>query len=373
MKILHLTESVGWSGGAAQLLELSNSLREKGHECALACPPDGELARRARDKGLRTVPFKPFQDYDLLSAWRLARVLNEEKPDLLHAHHPRAHAVGLAAKFLSRSKPVFLVTRRVSFPIPKNPFSRIKYVNSYVDRYIAVSEAVKKILAESGIPPEKIEVILSGVDPKVFFPKPPDRELLESLKIPPERPVIGKIANYGSWKGQDVFLKAATEVLRRGIPASFLLAGRDTDGPDLKNKAKEIGLPEGSVFFLGFRRDVPEILSCLSLSVNAATEGEGLSGALRESLAMSVPVIAGDTGGNRELVLPGETGELFPPGDHQALAEKMTALLRDPERARTLAEKGRKLVLEKFTVEASVEKTIRLYEKLLAPGLTHPL
>lgn len=365
MKILHLTESVGWSGGAAQLLELSKNLREKGHDCVLACPPHGELAQRARDKGLRTIPFQPFQDYDLLSAWRLARVLDEEKADILHAHHSRSHAVGLIAKFLSRSKPAFIVTRRVSFPIHKNPFSQIKYVNSHVDSYIAVSQAIREILAVAGVPKEKIEVIPSGVDPKLFFPKTPNKELLKNLKIPENRPVIGKISNYGSWKGQDVFLKAAAEVIKQGISASFLLAGRDTDSPDLKNKAKEIGLPQDSVFFLGFRRDVPEILSCLSLSVNSATEGEGLSGALRESLAMSIPAIASDTGGNRELVIPGETGELFPPGDHQALAGKMIGLLKDPGRAKSLAEKGRKLVLEKFTVEKSVEKTIQLYEKLL--------
>src|SRR5688500_3599730 len=109
MKALFLSESQGWSGGAAPLLALARGLGGRyGWDIRLASPVDGEVAARARHAGIPHIPFHPRKDYDLPSAFRLARLCEAEGIDVLHAHHPRAHAVGLAAMYVARRRPVFL-------------------------------------------------------------------------------------------------------------------------------------------------------------------------------------------------------------------------------------------------------------------------
>ncbi|HVE11890.1 MAG TPA: glycosyltransferase [Elusimicrobiota bacterium] len=366
MKILFVTESQGWSGGAAQLLLLAKGLKAKGADVRLASPEDGEVARRAKAAGIPHIPFHPRQDYDLVSAARLARILDAERFEVLHAHHPRAHAVCVAAAYLASNRPVLVVTRRVSFPLPKNVFSRLKYRNPRIDGFVAVAEAIRQELLRGGVRAERVRTIPSGVETADFAPRPKDEALAAELGLPAGVPVIGKIGNHGEWKGQDHFLAAAAALAKRGRRAVFVLAGRDTDSEDLLAKAKELGLEPGTARFLGFRADVPRILSLLSVSVNAATKGEGISGALRESLAMGVPVCASDAGGNAELVEDGVTGRLFKAGDPEDLARVLAELLDDPAAARAQAERGRALVLERYSVDKMVERTDEYYRELAA-------
>ena len=122
----------------------------------------------------------------------------------------------------------------------------------------------------------------------------------------------------------------------------------------------------GKVVQAGYRTDIPEIISALDISVNAPRAGEGLSGAVRESLAVGRPVVATDVGGNRELVRDGETGLLVPPDDPTALASALARFLDDRGLARRLASEGERFVRENLTVERMVEETERLYRRILA-------
>jgi glycosyltransferase involved in cell wall biosynthesis len=364
--VLKVSESHGWSGGAAQLRSLAIGLKARGAQVAVACPPGGELWRRLESDGFDLFPFEPFQDYDVFTAWRLAGIIKKLKPDIVHAHHNRAHGVALASTLFLRPAPPLVVTRRVSFKIWAHPFSKLKYLSRRIKGYVAVAGNIRDRLLEIGVEPERVTVIPSATDPADYPPSVPDAELARELKLPAGVPVIGKIGHHGAWKGQDVFLKAAAKVLK-SRRAVFISIGRDTDGPELGGLVRELGI-EDSVRLLGFRRDVPRLLSLMSACVNAAVEGEGISGALREALAMGVPVIASDAGGNRELVEPGRTGELFPVRDDQALADKISGLLEDPARAKKLAEAGRAKVLDEFGVDRMVERTLEFYDKVLGRG-----
>lgn len=365
MNVLFVSESQGWSGGAAQLLALGKGLKSLDWPVTLASPEDGEVARRAVEAGLGYVPFFPRQDYDLISAYRLARLLEAEKIDVLHAHHPRAHAVCLASLYLSSRRPAFFVTRRVSFPLPRNPFSRLKYRNPRIDGFVAVAESVRETLIAGGVEADRVRTIPSGVDTEVFRPGPADEALRSELKIAPDVPVIGKIGNYGEWKGQSVFLEAAVKFLAEGREAVFLMAGRDTDSDGMREEVTRRGLPGESVRLLGFRTDVPRLLSICSVSVNAALRGEGISGALRESLAMRVPVVASDAGGNPELVVEGKTGRLFKAGSSEELSRVLGEVLDRPEEAREQTEEGCRVVAERYSVEMMVRRTSEYYREVV--------
>ncbi|MDP2867046.1 MAG: glycosyltransferase, partial [Elusimicrobiota bacterium] len=184
LKILHITESFGWSGGAAQALSLARELRALGHENLIACPAAGDLGRKAAADGFKVLHFQPKRDYDLKTAFALSRLLDEIKPDLLHAHHPKAHAMGLLAKFLAKHKPVFVFTRRVSHPIVTGFFAKLKYTSRLIDGCIAVAESVRGLLLAYGLHTSRVRTIYSGTDTDRFSPRPPDPGIVKELALP---------------------------------------------------------------------------------------------------------------------------------------------------------------------------------------------
>jgi L-malate glycosyltransferase len=282
----------------------------------------------------------------------------------VHAHHPRAHALALLAGVFG-PVPNLVVSRRVSFRLNRwNVFSQLKYRSSRIRRFVAVSSDIGEVLKRGGVAPEKVAVIPSGVDLERYSPRPPDERLRAALGLPAGRPVVGNLTHYSWWKGQTVFLEAARRALDAGVDAHFLLVGKDTDGEEARAKVRSLGL-EANVSLAGFRTDMPEVLSLLAASVVSSLAGEGLSGVLRESMAMGVPVAATDVGGNRELVLDGETGCLVPPGDAAALAGAIGRLLADKAFAAACARAARRRVRDNYSLPSMIERTEKLYEELL--------
>lgn len=373
MKILLATETRGWSGGAAQTLALARGLAARGHAVRIACRSGSEIGRRAAAERLETATLRFRGDADVASALALHRLVRADGIEVLHAQHPRAHGVCLLATLCAPAAPRLVVTRRVSFPVGTNPFSRWKYSSRRIDALVAVSGGIREALIAGGARAERIHVIYSGVDPATFRPSPPAvlDALRETLALAPDTPCIIKVANFADWKGQDTFLRAAALLVRAGLQARFVLAGRDTDGPACRALIEALALTD-HVRPLGFRTDVADLLALAQLSVNAARGGEGLSGALRESLALAVPVVATDVSGNRELVMPGRTGWLVPPDDPAALATAIREALEKPAEAARLAEQGRARVLAELTVDRMVERTESLYRRVLAADQHEP-
>ncbi|OGR80721.1 MAG: hypothetical protein A2X32_09260 [Elusimicrobia bacterium GWC2_64_44] len=366
LKILHITESFGWSGGAAQALYLARELRALGHENIIACPLGGDLGRKAGADGFEVRHFQPRRDYDLKTARALARLLEELKPDVMQAHHPKAHAMGLLAKFLSSHKPVFIFTRRVSHPIVKGFFAKLKYTSSLIDGVIAVADSVRGILTDYGVEPGRVRTVYSGTDPARFSPRPPDAGILKELALPPGLPVVMLVGNFSAHKGQHILLRAARELYARGLDFALVFAGRGTDSAELKALYRAESLPEEKARFLGLRDDVENLLTAASVSVNAAVKGEALSGSIRESLAMGVPAVASDISGNSEIVKEGVTGLLFPPGDSAALAARLETVLKDPGLRERFSAASVSLVRENFTTAIMARRTLEYYRELLA-------
>ena len=362
---MHLSESFGWSGGAAQALALAGRLKVLGHENMVACPQGGDLWGKAAAAGLEVAPFRPRRDYDLPCAYRLAHFLERWKPDIINAHHPKAHAMALMAKAIARRKPVLVVTRRVSHPLLDTFFARLKYKSPLVNGYITVAESIRRMFLAYGLPPEKVRTIYSGVDTARFTPSAPSAKIIGELALPPGVPVVGLIGNYSFDKGQHVFAEAAGRLSGEGVKFILLLAGRDTDSAAVKDLLARKGFPLDQTRLLGLRQDVPALLSVMSVSLNCAVRGEALSGSIRESMAMGIPVIASDISGNGEIVRADKTGLLFPPGDDSALSVRLKYALSSPDALRAMAGRGLALVREDFTVDVMARKTFLYYRELL--------
>jgi glycosyltransferase involved in cell wall biosynthesis len=363
MRIMQVNSSWGWSGGQSQVLELSTGLAARGHAVVVVGNPESELVRRAGLRGLETREVYMKKEYNLGAVFALRRLMKDLSIDVVHVHKPVPFSLGSPAASWAKV-PVFVVSRRVSFPIGRNPFSAFKWRHLRIDAVVAVSRQIRDGLVEFGFPPEKVEVIYSGTDPQVFHPGYSGARIREEFGLSEDTRVVTKLANYFEWKGYRVFLEAAAELVKEFPYIAFLCVGHRNDFfPEMREIAARLGI-EDHVVFTGFRNDIPEIVAASDVTVNCAIRGEGLAGVLRESLAMEVPVVASDAGGNGELVVDGVTGRLVPKGDVQATAKAIADVLNNPEDASIMARRGRDRVMNEFTLEAMVEKTEACYQRL---------
>jgi L-malate glycosyltransferase len=358
MRILYLTESMKWSGGAHQLLLMAAALKRKGHQITVGCQEGSDVARRAEETGLPVERLRLRQDYDALAAYRVSRLVRRDGIEVLHAQHPTAHAIGLMAAAMSRV-PVFAVTRRVIFPMRKNLFSRLKYLSKRIDGYVAVAGAVRDELVKAGVRPERIAVIPSVTEGRAASPEEGAR-LRRELGLT-KGPIIGTVANYADFKGQDFLVEAMPTVLAKHPEARLILAGRDTE--QLRPMVARLGL-EDKVLLAGFRTDVPVILAALDLFVLPSLK-EAAATALREAMAAGVPCIGTRVGGIPELIVDGETGYLVPAADSAALADAIVRVLDTPEAARRMGMAAQSRHRSAFSVEAACNAMESFYERLL--------
>jgi len=364
LKILHISEAYGWSGGANQALSLAKKLNEKGHINYIASPENGDLFIKSKQDSIETINFNPKSKSAVIDGFKLAKIIDEIGFDIIHAHHPKAHNAAVVAKIFSKSKPLLFVSRRVTHQLPSNIFAKFKYKTKNVNAYIAVCKYVANMLIDYGIEKERVFVVYSGVDKTKFFKREKDIEFKKSLGIDENETVITLIGNFSYDKGQHILIEALSILEKKGYRFSAIFAGRNTDTFQIKEMFfSKISKNKG--IFLGLRNDVDKILNITDISINAAIKGEALSGSIRESLAMGVPSIASNIGGNSEIIKNGENGFLFTPGNFIELSQKIEKILNDKELREKFLENAIKTIDENFTIDTMAQKTFEIYMKFL--------
>jgi glycosyltransferase involved in cell wall biosynthesis len=360
LRILQLYPKADYFTGAAiQLRELAAGLQRRGHEVIVATRPSPVWTEKARELGLthRAVPMA--SEVDVRSVTRLARILRAHRIQIVHAQKGKARTLALLAGLVVPI-PVLVLNRGVSFPL--NRLNRLGYTMRRVTAIVAVCESIKRGLVAAGVPAEKIEVIYSGTDTDRFHPGVDGAGVRRELGLAPEQFLIAQIG-VRSRKGNADVIDAMAVIAARAPQARLLIVGARNPAP-LLERAEARGVRD-RVHVRGYREDVPQILRASDCCVDASWEGQGLTGALRESLAVGTPVVATNLEGNPELVRHGETGLLVPPRDVGALADAILILAGDPGAARAMGRAGRELVVARFSTLAKVERTEALYRRLL--------
>lgn len=348
-----------YTGAAIQLLELAEGLRRRGHEVVIATRPSEAWAGKLRQVGIAHYALPMSSEVDLRSAVALVRILRRHRIQIVHAHKGKARTLAMLAGLLVKI-PVLILNRGVSFPL--DTFNRLGYVTRRVTAIVAVCESIKRGLVASGVCADKIHVIYSGTDTDRFSPTVDGTVIRRELGLDREAFLFTQIG-VRSWKGNDDTIDAFAQLAARRPTARLLLVGA-RDPRAFHERASRLGASD-RVHVLGYRSDVPEILAASDCCVDASYAGLGLTGTLREALAVETPVIASDLEGNPELVMDGRTGLLFPPRSVPALAAAMLKMIDDRVLAEATARAGRKLVEAQFSTRAKLEATEALYRRLL--------
>ncbi|MEK6769802.1 MAG: glycosyltransferase family 4 protein [Gemmatimonadota bacterium] len=353
---MHLDTERGWRGGERQAFWLARELRARGHRSIVAARPEGEFFAAAHAEGIETWPTSPRFEVDPLAAWRLAGRIIDADADIVHAH--TAHAVGLGALATLRTHAALVATRRVDFPLRRNAGTRWKY--DRVAGLIAISSAVRDVLVASGIVPERIAVVPSGVDlTRTIVPAP--AATLGALGVRLGAPLVVMVAALVPHKAPLTFVRAIAAAVR-DADLQALLVG---DGPlagEVRRERDTLGLG-GVLHLAGQRSDADALIAACDVFVLSSRE-EGLGTVLLDAMSCGKPVAATSAGGIGDVVKHGVTGLLVPVGEAAALGAAIAGLCGDAGRRAAMGEAGR-VGVSRFGVEQMAEGTLGVYRRAL--------
>jgi glycosyltransferase involved in cell wall biosynthesis len=351
-----------FTGAAIQLRELAWGLARRGHEVTLATRPSDVWAQKSGEAGITHYPLPMASEVDLRSVARLVRIIRHHRVQIVHAQKGKARTLAMLAGLFVRI-PVLILNRGVSFPL--DPFNRLGYTTRRVTGIVAVCDSIRRGLVASGVDGAKIHVIYSGTDTTRFHPGIDRTAVRKELGLGADVFLFTQIG-VRSWKGNDDVIDALALVAPHAPHAHLLIVGARRP-ESLLERARSAGVEE-RVHVWGYREDVPEILAASDCCVDASYAGLGLTGTLREALAVETAVIGTAIEGNPELVIDGETGLLVPPRQPGPLAAAMRRMMAEPALRQATARAGRRLVEARFSTRAKLDATEALYRRLLAEG-----
>lgn len=300
----------------------------------------------------------------------IRRAAIEHRADLIHLNN------GLAANYGG-----VIAARRLGLPcVVKQhgfewPSADVRVLARGIACFLPDSEAVAVDLARLGIPRERMVVTWCPIDVQVHERpegNPAERAAVRrELGLPADAPVAGMVGMLLRWKGQQVFLDAMAEVVRRLPEARAVIVGGVASDEDpgypgeLRAQAERLGIAD-RVVFTGLRSDVSRLLPAFDVCVHASTLPEPFGMVIGEAMSARRPVVASAAGGPLEQIEDGVSGFLVPPGDAAAFAARIIEVLSDPELARAIGERARTTVTERFSLERHAAVTNDVYRRLLA-------
>jgi glycosyltransferase involved in cell wall biosynthesis len=334
---------------------------------------------------VKIIPFEPRLSplADLKTLVRLAHYFRRKRFDIVHTHAVKPGLLGrLAAKFVGI--PIIIHTVHGFYFYDEMPprqyllFVKIEKLGSACCHLILSQnkQDIETAIRENICPPDKIHYLGNGIDLTQFDPSciSPEKvmALRDDLGILPNQAVIGFVARLVHEKGICEFLEAVNILKSKGVEARYLLIGTPQPGKSSSVSPEKLlgkyGLGD-EVMLLGYRDDVPVLLSLMDIITLPSHGREGIPRILMESAALGKPVVATRVRGNMEAVEDGVTGLLVPVRDGPALAESILSLLRNPERAAKMGQKARRRALTHFDERRFFWRTDIEYRRLLKTRL----
>ena len=303
----------------------------------------------------------------LVNAWRIARLINRENIDVVHAlSRAPAWVAWISCRLLVR-RPVRFVTTVHGAHSHGNAIKR--FYNSAMlrsDRVVATSDFIRNhIRSVYGTPDDKIALAPRGVDETVFDParitESTRQDVRSNFGIAPGTPMLVMIARVTTLKGHAVLIESLSQVADLDWHAVFVGTGSPDILSAMQALCKRAGL-ENRISWAGSLRDVTPVLAAADLAFSASVRPEAFGFATIEAQAMETPVIATAHGGSLETVLPGKTGWLVEPGNAAVMAEAIRDALSDRERLTAMGREGRRHVLARFTKRLSLEQESAAYQ-----------
>jgi glycosyltransferase involved in cell wall biosynthesis len=355
-------------------LALAQMLHEQGHEVVMVSPP-GEYVSRLEEAGFRWISFSlarrginPFNEWGTIH--RLESLYRQEKPDIVHHFTIKCVLYGsIAARRTGISAVVNAITGLGYVFVNQDLEARLlrPLIKSFYRYALKGTQVIfenpddQKMFLEMGLlKPDQVNLILgTGVDTGQFVP----------LGEPDNIPLVAMPSRMLWDKGVGDFVEAGAILRKSGMNARFALVGAGDPQNPSGISMEQLGVwqKEGNVEWWGWQEDIGAVFA-LAHIICLPSYREGIPRVLVEAAACARPIITTDVPGCREVVLEGVNGLLIPPHDPLRLAEALKKLIENPNMRHEMGLRGRERVLELFSDDKVIGKTIDVYHKALQIG-----
>ncbi|MBF0102928.1 MAG: glycosyltransferase family 4 protein [Desulfobacterales bacterium] len=358
--ILHIDSERGWRGGQQQAAYLFEHLHLQGYMTMMACQPKSALHQYCLEKQLPCLPIRMRGEWDFIAGYRIAQFCKLNNINILHLHSAHALSTGIWVKLFYPQVRTIGV-RRVDFPIQKNLLSQLKYSPRYMNRVVCISEGIRQVMINCGVPEDILVTIHSGVDLQKYTHIEKSPEFRNTWQIPEHHLIVGTVAALTWHKDYPNLLHAARKVIDHYPNVTFIAVGGGEDEAELKALAIKLNLGNHFIF-AGFNKELGIFYNHFDMFVLSSVM-EGLGTSILDAQAVGLPVIACRTGGIPEAVFDNENGLLVPPQNSEALANAILTLLCDEKKRHALGKHAQETV-KSFSIEHTVQKNVRLYQEI---------
>lgn len=363
IRVLHTEWSGGWGGQEIRIINEMLGVQQHGIEVHLACANHTPIYQKAKALGI-PVHHLPFRHTaDLGTLWGLMKLIRRQHIDLVNTHSGKDTWVGgLAAKWTGRK---FIRTRHLSYPVST---SRLNFINEIADCVITAGEATRlKMIQVNRIKPDRIVAIPTGPNARVFDPSQYDATAIrKQLGIQPTTTIIGTVAFIRQMKRLDRIVDMATEIVKQHHDVKFIIVGDGSDRHVLEQQIQQRHLQD--YFILpGMIENPAAIMSTFDIALLTSDRGEVSPQSLMQYLLMNIPTICTNVGSVGDFHLD-DNFILVSPDDLNAIQKTLLELIDNPKKRQTMrlhCEQTRHEFVKRFSMDAMIEKTLRVYDKVL--------
>jgi len=328
------------------------------------------LVDKMRSAGIPVMHLPVGREYTpnaIKRAFELSRFIKANDIDIVQTYHQKSDTFGAIAAKCSGVKYIVSSKRDMGQYRKIWHVALNKALKNLFNKVIVVADAVgEMIVSKEGISRSRIVKIYNGVDATEFTPPTDSQRTVEKerLGFRAEDFVIGMVANFRTEKNHNIFFEGVSEALKK-IPSLKVLA--IGGGPLLEQFRKRYAHDEigSSILFPGAVKEVVKYLWAMDVGCLIPGRNEGFSNSVLEKMAVGLPLIVTDVGGNAEAVIDQENGLVVKPNDVGAFVNALLAMHADPKMRRRMGVKSRELVEKKFSLQAMCKSHENLYLSLI--------
>ena len=354
MNILHISRTMGQGGAEKVVFQLC---KEKTENKMIIASTGGayeeELAKR-KIKHYQIPDIDKKNPFLMIKTFLvLNRIIKKEKIDVVHSHHRMAAFYSRILNIFNKKFKRVYTAHNVFF----NKKKLLKYALKG-SRIIAVGNGVKNNLINFyGIDENKIDVIYNSIEKSEKICIPQDK-FIEEKK---DKTFIATIGRLSEQKGIDIFLKALSQIIKTNRKVYGIIIGDGELKEEMIQLVKRLNI-EQNVLFLGYRKDVLELISCMDFIV-LSSRWEGFPLTPIETFAMKKTIIASNIDGNNEIVINNQNGLLFEKDNVDDLEDKMNDLLNNCDKKTKLEENAYKSFIDKYSYQVFINKYKNIYQE----------
>ncbi len=359
IRIIYVIGQLTIGGTETQLLALARHLNPVRYKVLVVClSGQAPLADAFLHAGCEVRILHREQRGRLQVLLDVSRLVRLFQPDIVHSFGYASRAAIPAAKL--SSKAVNLISIRTQ---PGGLLGVSDYLlNSFAACVLTNSQKAAQAVRFGFIQKVPCQVVYNGIDLQMFDEKARDVAVLPADLT--HHKIICIVARLHPVKRIEILLDAFALVCKTLAQVRLWVVGDGAERENLQCQTAQLGLSSRVVYW-GEQENIPAILRHADVGV-LSSRIEGLSNAIIEYMASSLPVVATDTGGNGEIVLHGKTGFLVPVDDVNALANALMMILGDEHLARQLGQAGRQHVENFFSMARMVRETEAIYEQYVS-------